>query len=304
MIRLGLSILPRLLLAWIVFFTVAELILWGAEKEDARGGLRAVGLLSEWMFEPAPSVSKGEIRLDETSDRTWSDLLIRATLSSLGVTGLAVLTSVAFGPVFGVLVARFRRVPGIRILLVPFLVAGWIPGFWIACVVTGWLVLHWGHPDSLGGAYAEAGPVQWEPWWRMTLVAIPTAWVGIAVQANAITEALFRRAADPEVAAAAARGGTSGQVFHRHVLDNCRAALVRSLDRSLAAMLGAQMMVEWAFGFPGLGRMLVDCGRVGETNGVMAAGIIMGTMVLLARWWGEMVVAISNRGRPLSEGWG
>lgn len=288
-----LCLIPRLFLTWLVFLLVCELLLGGLEPASQHLGERTIEWGREILEESVPASLDGVSSGEPVS---WRAVIGRATLASLQVSGFAILICLAFSPVLGILAGRFRRFPWVEVLLSPLLVAGWIPGFLTASFAIWWQVTHWGHPPTASGETAVGGPVAIEWWWRVILVAIPPALVGVGWQIRSASGQLKRRAQAPEVAAALARGVPGSVRFYRHVVGNSIPVLMRSFDRSFAAMMGIQMVVEWTFGFPGLGTLLVNCAREEALAGLVASGVILTSLVFLTRWFGEWLVIVL-RGR-------
>lgn len=225
----------------------------------------------------------------------WNEAWAAAALASLEAFGVAVLILLSFGPLLGVLAARFRRHAWIEALLAPVFAAGWLPVFWIASVGVWTQFRFWNQPGYFDSASATGGPTEWETLWRIVFVAVPVALSGIGWQVRQIAGVLKRAARLPHVRAAYEKGMTGGSLFYRHVFRNALPELLRSLDRVLPAMLGMQVLVEWACGFPGIGRALVDASRASDFAGLLAAGVFFALLATVPRWLGVTVSLWANR---------
>ena len=126
----------------------------------------------------------------------------------------------------------------------------------------------------------------------MILVAIPVALTSVGWQMRFLAGRLKRAAREPHVQAAWVRGQGGATLFYRHVFHHSIDPVIRSLDRSLPAMLGAQLLVEWTYRYPGLGKLAIDCAKALEFAGLLATGIMVGSFLVVARWTGETVAAL------------
>ncbi len=281
LLRRCLSLLFRLLLGWLLVAVVVELAMTGPRSRGEVVGGQSLRLLRELVAGEVPE------SLAAAGAGSWRSMLGEATVASLEALAIAVVVTLAFGPVFGVLAARWRRHAWVEILLAPFFAAAWLPGFWLAGLAV-WLQFHfWNQPGFSDPAPASGGPVAWEPLWRLVLVAVPVALGAIGWQMRSVAGTLKRAAREPHVRAAQVRGLGGGVLFYRHVFRNSLEPLIRSLDRILPAMLGMQLLVEWALRFPGLGRLVIESARAPEFAGLLASGLILATVVVAVRWAGE-----------------
>ena len=225
----------------------------------------------------------------------WNETWGAAALASLEAFGIAVLILLSFGPVLGVLAARFRRHAWVEVLLAPVFAAGWLPVFWIATLAVWAQFRFWNQPGYFDSASATGGPTEWETLWGRVVVAVPVAVSGIGWQVRHIAGVLKRAARLPHVRAAYEKGMTGGGLFYRHVFRNALPELLRSLDRVLPAMLGMQVLAEWACRFPGIGRTLIDAARASDFAGLLAAGTFFALLAAVPRWLGGSISRWAHR---------
>ncbi|MCB1229668.1 MAG: ABC transporter permease subunit [Verrucomicrobiae bacterium] len=285
LLRRLLLLLPRLILGWAAVVVVIEFSMTGS----AGSGGRSPALFKMLATGERPD-SSGEL---------WRDSWWHAGLASLEVTALATLLLLAFGPLLGVLTARFRRFAWFEVMLSPFLLAAWIPGFWLACLLVWAQFEFWNQPGFADADAATGGPVRWESLWRIVLVAVPVALPAIGWQLRRVGGALKRTARAPHVRATLSRGVGGATLFYRHIFRNSLEPLIRSFDRVLPVMLGMQLVIEWASRYPGLGRLAVDSARASEFSGLLAAGLAMVSVTVAARWLGETIWAMRIRKVPV-----
>ncbi len=271
-----LTLLPlRLLAVWLLVALVVELAAMGPRGRGEAAGGQTLTLARELMT--------GAARIDAA-----------AAGRSLSVSCLAVMLCLAFGPVLGVVVARFRRHAWVEALLSPWLAAAWLPGFWIVTLAVWWQVTRWGLPGYADAAPAQGGPVRWEPLWRAMVIAMPVAFTGIGWQTREISSRLKRSARALHVRGAHSRGVFGSALFYRHVFRPALEPLLRSPDRSLPAMLGMQLLAEWATRYPGMGTLAVESARQSQLGGLLVSGLFFSTLLVCARWLGETLTARLN----------
>lgn len=270
-----LRIFPRLLASWLALAVVVEIAALGPGNQSGTGGSQSIALLRE--------IALGSLPEEMGNTRPWRDAFASATGASLAVTTLALLVSLSFGPVLGVLSRRWRFGRIFEMLNFPLAASSWLPAFWLTGLAIWWQVEHWAHPGVADAAPAQAGPVAWESLWHAVQVALLIAPSAIGWQLRHVSESLARAAAEPHVAAARARGLSGAKLFYSHILRNAAGALFDCLDRGLPALLGVQIAVEWAFRYPGLGRLAIDAMLAGSNAGLFGAGLAFSTLIVVLR---------------------
>lgn len=270
-------ILFRLGAVWLVWGLAVELAEMGPALRGDQVGGQTIPLLRDLTVGSLP---------DGT---LWREAFWRGTLASLGVTVLAILIILAFGPLLGVVAGRYRRGWPTDVLLAPVLAAGWMPAFWLILLSVWWQIGIWRQPGFADAPPAVGGPVGIEPLWHVAQIAVLVALGPIGWQIRSLSEALRRQARAPHVRAAQIRGLTGAPLFYRHVFRRSLGPLVHGVGRTLPAMLGAQVVVEWAFRYPGLGRLAIDRVRAGDLAGLLGAGLILGTATVLVRAAGDAI---------------
>lgn len=238
------------------------------------GGSQSIALLKEIATGHLPA---------SLGASPWREAFLRGAGASLTVTALALIISLSFGPVLGVLSRRWRIWRVFEVLNFPLVAASWLPAFWLAALAIWWQVEHWAHPGVADAAPAQAGPVAWEPLWHTVQVALLTAPAAIGWQLRHVSESLARAAAEPHVAAARARGLSGATLFHSHILRNASGSLLDCLHRGLPALLGVQIVVEWVFRYPGLGRLAIDAMQAGSNAGLFSAGLVFSALIVALR---------------------
>ncbi|NUQ36567.1 MAG: ABC transporter permease [Caldilineales bacterium] len=180
--------------------------------------------------------------------------VLKASSASLGLLALAFLISAAIGVGLGFAAVRGRP-PTLAGWLLPISALGLAaPSFFIGALAIGLLLalLLRGGPDA-----QLLIPLQgygWDEHLILPLLALtirPAAQIGQMVSGLLLEELHM-----PYVVAAASRGIPWRVIRWRHVLRNFLAPAILALAGSFRLIVGELVLVEWLFGWSGLGRLL------------------------------------------------
>ncbi|NNE92015.1 MAG: ABC transporter permease subunit [Verrucomicrobiales bacterium] len=219
----------------------------------------------------------------------------KRSIASFRVLAICWTTVVIFGLMIGILSARFRQSRGMKLFWMPFMVASWVPAFWLVCLAALWLLEGWGHP---GFADGEA-PVRVEglnQWWHASLLGVILAAGAIGFQYRICREGIIRRGTQQEfIRSSFMRGHRRSTIFYDHILKNSMPALTGVIDRGLPATLGMLAVSEWAFRYPGLGQFLVEGARLGMPEAVFLTAVVFSGVVILVTLLAEWIHGILDR---------
>jgi peptide/nickel transport system permease protein len=82
--------------------------------------------------------------------------------------------------------------------------------------------------------------------------------------------------AQPYVRSAVLRGLPRRTVTWRHIVPNASLPIIAVVALSIAELLGGLVVIETVFGFPGIGKLLVDSVLSSDIPTVQAIALIMG----------------------------
>jgi peptide/nickel transport system permease protein len=140
--------------------------------------------------------------------------------------------------------------------------------------------------SGLDAAYAYVLPV-------LTLAIVLTPYIARMVRVN-VRETLSQ----PFVRSAVLRGVPRRRVLWQHVVPNASLPVVNVIALSLAELVGGVVVIESVFGFPGVGKLLVDSVGGQDLPTVQALALVIGlgfiTLNLLAD---SIVLALNPRAR-------
>lgn len=271
--------------------------LWAYGRVGAGLALQLAGVMAvTWLLvrsiptSAAPAGGEGPSLATPATFGALVAAIAQPALNSLELVALAVACGVAAGGTAAVLLVASRR-PDTRLL--PLTAVVWaVPTFLIA-VAAQWLQARaysvTGVP--VGGVYGEAGPLNIV--WAAAVLGLRPAVYGFRQTLLALEEeqgTLFVRAA-------VARGLSRGAVVRRYVLRPAAATVVGAWLSSMRLMVGVLPLVEFFFGYPGLGRELVLALGLtyGGGRGPVVADLAIGLVVTLAFW----LLAVEAVGRLL-----
>jgi peptide/nickel transport system permease protein len=180
--------------------------------------------------------------------RPAMELVSQALPWTLGLAALSMLAAVLLAVPIGAYAARRPGSAVDRLASNLTLLTASIPDFWLALVAIlvfavqlGWLPV-----AGLEGPEYWVLPV-------LVLVARP---LGVLVQVT--REALMHELSATYVRAARTKGVDENRIVYVHSLRNAVAPIVTVIGDQAAAILNGAVVVETIFGFPGVGRLMID----------------------------------------------
>jgi peptide/nickel transport system permease protein len=126
---------------------------------------------------------------------------------------------------------------------------------------------------------------------------LPVATLGFA---NAAVIARFTRSAvldvleQPYVRAAIAAGETRRQAIVNHVLPNAAIPIITIIGFSVGGLVGGSIIVEQVFGWPGIGRLLVEVVGLRDLAVVQALVLLFATTMTLANLGVDLAYGLLN----------
>ena len=148
-----------------------------------------------------------------------------------------------------------------------------IPNFWfgILVILLFGLVLGWLPPSGRGDFVANPG----EAWKFLILPAVTLALNQSAILSRFVKSSMLEVMHEDFVRTARAKGLREWLVIRRHVLRNALVPVATVLGIQFGRLLGAAIVVESVFAWPGLGRLILQ--GIGNRDYT----IVQGTLLLL-----------------------
>ncbi len=178
----------------------------------------------------------------------------RAAGASLGLLAVAFLLSVVLGLILGMAAVRVET-GWVRQWLVPLSAVGLaMPSFYVgALFVMGLVSL----VLSQGEGAVSPLPLQGFGWDLHLVLPVLALMVRPTMQVAAMTAGLLSgELTQPYIVAARSRGNSWQRVRWRHALRLVLGPVILAVAGSLRLLIAELVVVEWLFGWPGLGRLL------------------------------------------------
>jgi peptide/nickel transport system permease protein len=162
------------------------------------------------------------------------------------------------------------------------LIAAAAPDFWIAIVAIvlfsvglGWL------PTSGTGT----------PWhWILPIAVLFIRPFGLLVQV--VRGAMLSALTSPYVKTARAKGVKNGSIIFVHTLRNAMLPVVTVMGDQAAALLNGAVVVETIFGFPGVGKLMIDAILQRDFNVILASIMVTAIAIFIMNLLIDLAYAI------------
>lgn len=165
---------------------------------------------------------------------------------------------------------------GIILILVFSLWLGWLPAFGRLPsdvdyqAVTNFVLIDaviLGRPDLIG------------PW--LAHLTLPALTVGLTTSGMLMRLArsgVIETSAMDFVRTARMKGTPGGRIFFRHILRNAALGILTVIGLQFGAMLGGSVIAEVVFGYPGIGRMMIDAVLTRDYAVAQGAALVIATL--------------------------
>jgi peptide/nickel transport system permease protein len=281
--------LPLLLLAVLTLVFLALRALPGSAVDTLSSQLTSAQLREELIGELGldrpiaeqfgiyvSSVLQGDLGRSFLTGRDVGAMLAASLPPTIELALAALLVMTVFGLLTGVLSAAFEGTVvdvGLRGLAIALFCVPW---FWfgLLLVIVFSLWLGWLPPNGRLPASIDYEPLtnfvlldailtgQWHvvgPWLRhLTLPALTVGLTTAGVLTRLTRDSVISTSRLDFVRTARMKGASGPRVFLRHVLRNASLGILTIIGVQFGAMLGGSVVAEVTFGYPGVGRMLVD----------------------------------------------
>jgi peptide/nickel transport system permease protein len=282
----------------------------GAGEAELAAARRALGLdrplaarYLTWLGE----FVRGDWGISLSQQRPVSRVLLDALPHTLLLTSLSLLATYVGGIILGLIQAvKQRSALDHGITTASLFVLG-MPSYWLAIMLVlvfaygatrlGWPA--WLQFPALGIASADApflspaGRVAD----RLRHLVLPLATLsllGIAGTARYVRAAILEVGEREFVRTARAKGIPRLPVLLRHVLRNALIPIVTLLGLSLPMLFSGTVFVEVIFGWPGMGRVMVDAVSARDYPVVMATTAIFGALVVAGNALADVLYVVAD----------
>jgi peptide/nickel transport system permease protein len=144
--------------------------------------------------------------------------------------------------------------------------------------------------------YTE-NPVGWATgnpftdWPAMVIPALAIAVGDFALYSRYLRSALADGLVQDYVRTARAKGASEQRLFYRHLLRNAMTAPVSMIPNRLGAVLGMQAIVEYEFGYPGVGNVFVNGALTQDWYTTIGSVVVVGVLIVLGSLLADVALA-------------
>jgi peptide/nickel transport system permease protein len=241
------------------------------------------------------NVFQGDLGVSFGQGRRVSELIVDRLPATLLLMGSALIVSSAGGVVLGLLAAR--RPFGVLDLGVSTvaLVGYALPVFWLAQLAlllaaykTGWFPIQ-GMTDARAGHTGWAAVVDVVR--HLALPALVLAASEVALVARVTRTGLIEQRGQEYVRTARAKGLSARRCTTRHALPNALLPVVTVVGSRVGTLFSGAVLVETVFGWPGLGRLLLDAAGTRDHPILLGLVLLVAFSVVIANLVTDLVYA-------------
>jgi peptide/nickel transport system permease protein len=195
----------------------------------------------------------------------------------------------------GVLSARRPRGPFDATVSTVSLLVYSLPGFWVAQIAVLTLALKAGLFPAGGMTDARSAFTGLDATSdiarHLILPALVLALSEVALLVRVTRAGLLRQAGQGYVLTARAKGASADRVLGRHALPNALLSVVTVIGSRIGFLVSGAVLVESVFGWPGLGRLLVEAAQSGDHPVILGMVLLISCSVIVANLLTDLAYA-------------
>ena len=239
------------------------------------------------------NVFQGDLGTSFGQGRPVSEMIAERMPATLLLLGSSIVVSTLGGIVIGLVAARrpFRFLDmGVSALA---LVGYALPVFWLAQLALLALAFHTGWFPIQGMTDARAGNTGWaavfDVAYHLALPALVLAVSEVALVARVTRTGLLQQVGLDYMRTANAKGLSGGEALTRHALPNALLPVVTVVGNRVGTVFSGAVLVETVFGWPGLGRLLLDAANNQDRPILLGLVLLVAFSVVLANLVTDLV---------------
>jgi peptide/nickel transport system permease protein len=253
-------------------------------------------------FKWLSSFVRGDFGYSFGQMRPIADILPGTLWNTLQLMLVAIVIIFLLGMLIGIIQAVRQYSTSDNVLTFGALFFYSMPSFWFALMLILIFSLkasQWGLPQlpatgmtSVGYEFLPAGAQVWD---RIRHLILPVIALGIG---NAAGVARYMRGSMLEVIhqdyirTARAKGLSPSRVIFKHALRNALIPIITLLGLYLPILLSGSVLVETIFGWPGMGRLIVDAIFQRDYPLIMATSFVAAAMVVFGNLLADVLYAV------------
>jgi peptide/nickel transport system permease protein len=223
----------------------------GATEQDVQALRERLGL-SDPLYQQYIDFVDHAVRFD-FGDSLWLDQsVLTAVGERLAATGrlalAAMVIALALSFPLGIIAALKQRTPIDTAISIISLIGQSVPSFWLGIMLILVFARHFRILPSAGS----------ETWKHLILPSLTLALPLVGVLTRLVRSGLLEVMHEDYIRTARAKGLAARTVLTRHALRNMLIPVITVVGLQMGNLLGGAVIVEIVFGWPGVGRLLVD----------------------------------------------
>lgn len=206
-----------------------------------------------------------------TRSRPAMEVALNAFPRTLGLAAVAMPIAMLFAILVGSYAAYRPLSAGGRIATVGALVVASVPDFWIAIMGVLWfsVMLGWLPTSGTGG---------WQ-YWVLPVIALSARPAGILAQV--VRGSMVQTLSSPYIKTARAKGLDRSLIVFKHAFRNATLPVITVGGEQLAGVLAGAIVVETIFGWPGIGKTMIDGILERDFAVVQASAVLIASSIFL-----------------------
>ena len=225
-------------------------------------------------------------------------LLTEALPFTLKLTFLAIVFESVIGIVAGVLAGlrkdkltdNFVRISTTLVISVPIFVLGVLVQIFLGLYFGNWLKTR-EVPDALKATFSVAYQEDY-PWASLVIPAFVLGALSLGFIARLTRTSLIESLRSDYVRTARAKGLKRNRVVGVHALRNSLIPVVTFIGIDIGALMGGALITEGIFNVPGIGRLVFQSIRQGETPVILAVVTLLTLVFLVASLLVDLLYAV------------
>lgn len=170
-----------------------------------------------------------------------------------------------------------------------------VPVFWVAVLMLLFLTGGRGLPlFPFEGLHSPGADSIVDTAWHLVLPVVCLAYGTLAVVSRQVKASMTEALAQDYVKAARARGIGRRSILFRHALRNSLLPVITLLSFSLPYLIGGSIVVERAFGIPGMGSLAFDAIGARDYPVVMAVSTLIAIVTMFAVLGADLLYAVAD----------
>ncbi len=240
---------------------------------------------------------QGDMGVSLIYRREVSDVIWEKLVNSVFITGFAWLFSGVLGFTLGVFAGVKRNSIFSTIITKSCLVLASIPAFWLGLLFLMWFsvwlnIFPIGFSAPIGLESSEI--TIWHKIYHAILPSLCLSIVGIPSMALHSKEKTLEIMQSDYVLFAKARGQSLAYIVKNHALRNLILPCITLQFGSMAEILGASILIEQVFSYPGLGQAAVSAGLSADLSLLMAITVITTAIVFLGNLMANLLYTYAD----------